>query len=110
MSESGTVPTSDQKRVEEQVRHFEAHTEWRLSESAQVVIEQTILSLRTDIIGMGDLTTPSGRVYATNRAFETLPRFLEHLAKEADPLGRPGETNIGAIFVLQHVPGSWTNT
>jgi hypothetical protein len=105
--------TSVQKRVGERLRHFEAHSEWRLSLPAQVVIQQTFVSLATDIIGMGDLINPPGRRFSVDKALETLPSFLNYLAETAAPLAaeaakREGveqeETrNIGAIFVLQHV-------
>jgi hypothetical protein len=104
--------TSAQQRVGERLRDFEASSEWRVSLPAQVVIQQTFLSLGTDIIGMGELTNPPGRRFAIDKALETLPSFLNYLAETAAPLaaeaakreGVEQETrNIGAIFVLQHV-------
>ena len=104
---SGSIPV--QQLVSERIRDFETNREWRLSLPAQVVIQQTFLSIGADIIGMGEFANLPGRRFAMNKALETLPLFLDHLAEAAaaEVAKREGtgqETrSIGAIFVLQYV-------
>jgi hypothetical protein len=85
---------------------FEHNERWHLSLPAKVIIQQTLISVSRDTLGMGDY----GRNHpeAVRRAFETLPQFLKTLREkaEAEPSHTIASREIGGIFVLQHMK-SW---
>jgi hypothetical protein len=92
-----------QQQLEDTFRNFEEKGGWRLSLPAKVVIQQGLISLTTDTLGMGDIATVEARYAAVQKALETLPDFLEHLARKASERQESNTNVIGAIFVLQHV-------
>jgi hypothetical protein len=87
---------------------FEQKTDWRLSLPAKVIIQQGIISIGMDTLGMGDYAQPNARGPAIQVALSKLPTFLDDLKAEAEK--RPNAENdsriIGGIFVLQHAK-SW---
>jgi hypothetical protein len=70
--------------LEDKFREFEAKGGWRLSLPAKVVIQQGLVSLYTDTLGMGEITSQEARGGAFQKALDTLPEFLLDLTKKAD--------------------------
>lgn len=104
------IAASPMQALDDQFRAFEAAGEWRLSLPAKVVIQQGFISLNTDTLGMGEITTLEHRRAAIGKARETLPDFLAHLVDVATPLAAQAESRslqntklIGAILVMQHM-------
>jgi hypothetical protein len=89
--------------LEDKFREFEAKRGWRLSLPAKVVIHQGLISLYTDALGMGEITSQEARSHAFQKALDTLPNFLIDLTHKAEKHQASKDKEIGAIFVLQHV-------
>jgi len=94
-----------QQQLEDKFREFEARGKWQLSLPAKVVIQQGLVSLTMDTLGMGEIVNMKDRVGVVQKALETLPAFLQHLAEVAEKASEASSNSkvIGAIFVLQHV-------
>ena len=91
--------------LENKFREFEDQRKWRISLPAQIVIQQTLYSIMTDQLGLGDFTSPAQRHAALMGALEALIPFLNDLSTKAEEAKKADDEmrQIGAIFVLQHM-------
>jgi hypothetical protein len=62
---------------------FEGQSEWRLSLPAKVIIQQAVISIEMDNLGMGEYAGEPDRGNAVKIALSKLPDFLDLLKREA---------------------------
>ncbi|HUN41889.1 MAG TPA: hypothetical protein VMU81_16515 [Acetobacteraceae bacterium] len=108
-------------QMETSIRQFEADTNWRVSLPARVVLQQLFIALGSDQLatslpvneskpelGRRPLE-PSEHRHCQHMMLQTLGKFLESLAEEANallaqggPVRRDDFTEIDAIFLVRH--------
>jgi len=115
MAQSDQRPFSVTERLENKIREFEEKQKWRVSLPARIIIQQSLISIFTDHIGLAEFTASPQQVSAREGAIDTLIPFLEDLATKGQALAedaakRDGRDirelrEIGAIYMLQNIHG-----